>query len=190
MYDMSTPKRIAITQRILEHNGFKYDAISQDWYAWLNQYSITAVKNQIDQNFDDIVDTHDVIIFGGGNTDRVRMYVELKLYDIAVAKNKPIIGVCHGFNFLTHVLGGSVTDIANHHNTTHDVVETKTDIVYKVNSFHTFTVDKLPNNVTVLATDIDGNCESFITGNVGGVMWHPERDPQMWLPDEIKQLLK
>lgn len=190
MNDISSPKRIAITQRILEYNGFKYDALGQDWYKWLNQYSITAVKNQIEQNFDDIVDSHDVIIFGGGNTDRIRMYVELKLYEIAVSKNKPVIGICHGFNFLTHVLGGSVEPISGHHNTVHQVLELKTNMLHTVNSFHTFKVDVIPTDVTVLANDLDGNCESFIKDNVCGVMWHPERNSDVWLPDEISKFLK
>jgi len=190
MNDILSPKRVAITQRILEYNGYKYDAIGQDWYSWLNQYSITAIKNQIDQNFDEIVDMHDIIIFGGGNTDKVRTYVEMVLYEKAIAKNKTIIGVCHGFNFLTHMLGGTVAPIDNHHNTVHDIIDVETGDRHMVNSFHGYSVDTVPDGVTILANDLDGNCESFIKDTVCGVMWHPERVPYTWLPYRIAELLK
>jgi gamma-glutamyl-gamma-aminobutyrate hydrolase PuuD len=190
MTNILSSKRIAITQRILEYNGFKYDAIGQDWYSWLGKHRITSIKNHFYQDFDEIVDSHDIIIFSGGNTDKTRTFVEMMLYEKAVAKNKPIIGVCHGFNFLTHIMGGAVKPINNHHNTTHNVIDSITKNQHNVNSFHSYCVDKIPNDVTILATDLDGNCESFIKGNVCGVMWHPERLPYTWLPESITQILK
>jgi hypothetical protein len=40
----------------------------------------------------------------------------------------------------------------------------------------------------VLAYDDQGNCESWIDGKIAGIVWHPERMSQPWIPEEIEQL--
>ena len=58
-----------------------------------------------------------------------------------------------------------------------------------VNSFHNIAIDKLHDTGTVLCTDELGHIESWIDGTLAGVVWHPERMDQPWLPDEIETLL-
>jgi gamma-glutamyl-gamma-aminobutyrate hydrolase PuuD len=88
---------------------------------------------------------------------------------------------------LTNVLGGTVTDTVGHHNTTH-AINYFGDII-AVNSYHTLAITQLHKSGTVLATDEDGNCEAWIDGQTAGVVWHPERMKEPWIPDEIKTLL-
>jgi len=149
---------------------------------------LTTIKNKVNQDFEKIIDSNDLIIFSGGDKDPVRDYVESTLYRLASAANKPIFGVCHGFQCLTMLMGGSINKIDQHLNTSHYVTDVLTKHTHWVNSYHTYKISQLPEDVTVLATDPDGNCESFIKGNIGGVMWHPEREPFTWLPLSLAQL--
>lgn len=185
---MSNPIHIAITQRIIEQNSFKYDCISHNWYSYLHKHTLNTIQNQINQDFEKIVDTNDLIIFSGGDPDPVRDHVETTLYELALKKDKPIFGVCHGLQCLTMLMGGTISPIDGHLNTGHYVTDIVTNTKRWVNSYHRFKVSQLPADVTVLATDPDGNCESFIRKNIGGVMWHPEREPFIWIPQQFNLL--
>jgi hypothetical protein len=46
-----------------------------------------------------------------------------------------------------------------------------------------------PKQATVLATDEQGNCESWIYKNIGAVVWHPERMSEPYWPKQIGDLL-
>ena len=63
------------------------------------------------------------------------------------------------------------------------------DEPHLVNSYHKLRIERLPKNVTVLACDPDGYAEAWIQGRIAGVMWHPERMAQPWIPQEIQNLL-
>lgn len=114
--------------------------------------------------------------------------VERELFDAAMRLGRPIVGVCHGLQRLTEMMGGCLEPMDGHHGTAHDVFDHLGDR-HTVNSFHNFRISMLPPGVSVLATDMDGNCESWAIGNVSGVMWHPERQPFGWLPGAIAQVL-
>jgi gamma-glutamyl-gamma-aminobutyrate hydrolase PuuD len=62
-------------------------------------------------------------------------------------------------------------------------------IIITVNSYHTLAIKQLHKTGTTLATDQAGNCEAWIDGNVAGIVWHPERMKEPWVPDEIKNLI-
>lgn len=103
-------------------------------------------------------------------------------------RNKPVLGVCHGAFLLTDLLGGVIGDVGNHSDTDHDIYyfgDART-----VNSYHSLAITKLHATATALAVDSDNNCEAWIDGNIAGVVWHPERMSDPWLPDEIKHLTK
>jgi gamma-glutamyl-gamma-aminobutyrate hydrolase PuuD len=58
-----------------------------------------------------------------------------------------------------------------------------------VNSFHGSAIVEPPEHSEVLVTDEDNYVESWILDNVAAVVWHPEREKDHWIPDEIKTLL-
>ena len=103
-------------------------------------------------------------------------------------RKKPVLGVCHGCFLFTDVLGGTVVEVVGHNNSVHNI--NYFGEIIAVNSYHTLTINKLHKSGTVLATDDEGNCEAWIDGQTAGVVWHPERMKEPWLPDEIIQLLK
>ena len=100
-------------------------------------------------------------------------------------QQKPILGVCHGSFLLQDVLGGTIESVSGHYNTAHTVYYGNQE--FTVNSHHTLSI-KLSKGKT-LATDHDGNTEAWINGTIAGVVWHPERMEQSWVPDEINTLI-
>lgn len=100
---------------------------------------------------------------------------------------KPIIGVCHGAFLLTDVLGGIVGPSEGHMDTEHDIDYFGQKI--SVNSYHTQSITQLHASGKILATDQQGNCEAFIDRNLAGIVWHPERSLEPWMPPEIANLL-
>jgi len=96
--------------------------------------------------------------------------------------------VCHGCFLLTDILGGRVEDIDGHMDLPHNV--NYNNRIRAVNSYHSLGISRLHESGTVLATDAVGNCEAWIDGYIAGVVWHPERMDEPWLPVEISNLMR
>jgi len=178
---------IGLSQRVLLHRNRAYDAFEQGWYSYLKDHTLLAIPNRLDQDFDELSHVLDVLILTGGDDSTLRRNVELKMASCMLEKQKPILGVCHGCFLLTDVLGGQVDEVMGHADTLHTVNYFGDSMV--VNSHHTLGILKLHKSGTVLATDPDGHCEAWIDGNIGGIVWHPERMSMPWIPDEIQDLL-
>ena len=179
--------KIGLTQRILYHNGQAYDSIEHGWYSYLKGHTLVDIPNRTDQDFETLAVDLDAVIITGGDDSALRRTVELKLAGQLALRKKPVVGICHGCFLLTNVLGGTVVDIVGHHDTSH-TIQYFGELV-EVNSYHTIAIRQLHKSGTVLATDEEGNCEAWIDGATAGVVWHPERMKEPWLPDEIKNLL-
>ena len=179
--------KIGLTQRILIHNGQAYDATQHGWYSYLKGHTLVPIPNRLDQDFEQLAVELNALIITGGDDSALRRAIELKLAGQMALRKKPVVGVCHGCFLLTDVLGGTVVDVVGHHNTTH-TIQYFGELV-EVNSYHTIAIKELHPSGIVLATDPEGNCEAWIDGNTAGVVWHPERMKQPWIPDEIKTLL-
>lgn len=178
---------IGLTQRVLFHNNKAYDSLEHGWYRFLKGHTLFFVSNRLDQDFTELANTLDCLIITGGDDSAIRRTTELKLATKMMALQKPILGVCHGCFLLQDVLGGTIADIKEHHNTEHDVFYN--DKKYNVNSYHALSIKQLHSNGKVLVTDKDNNIEAWIDNNIAGVVWHPERMETPWLPIEITNLL-
>jgi Predicted glutamine amidotransferases len=125
---------------------------------------------------------------------------ELKLLDNALKQNKPILGICRGFQLLNVYCGGTLYQDIGHANITevehvglmapkehptHKVWLQKGSRVYNayqqeevfVNSFHHQTIEKLGENLIATGKSPDGLIEALEHKNydfVVGVQWHPE----------------
>jgi gamma-glutamyl-gamma-aminobutyrate hydrolase PuuD len=128
-----------------------------------------------------------LLIITGGDDHPVRNQVEHALIDHMLALNLPVIGICHGCQLLTTKLGGTVVPVDNHQDCYHQVFYQ--DEPHLVNSYHTLRIEKVPKGATVLARDPDGYTEAWISGRTAGIQWHPERQQQPWMPQEIQNLL-
>lgn len=175
--------RIGLTQRVLFHRDRAYDSLEHSWYEFLQGHTLVSIPNRLPISVPDI----DLLIVTGGDDHPVRNQVEHELVDTMLVRNVPVIGVCHGCQLLTQRLGGSVVPVADHQDCYHEVFYQ--DQPHLVNSYHKLRIERSPLDATVLARDPDGYPEAWISGKTAGIMWHPERMIQPWIPQEIQKLL-
>ena len=175
--------RIGLTQRVLWHRDRAYDSLEHSWYEYLQGHTLIPIPNRLCTKFPDI----DLLIVTGGDDHPVRNQIEHELIDSMLSCDLPIIGVCHGCQLLTQRLHGSVVPVEDHQDSYHEV--TYHGQQHLVNSYHKLRIEQSPPGATVLARDPDGYAEAWIQGRIAGVMWHPERMAQPWIPREIQLLL-
>jgi len=174
---------IGLSQRTLIHKNKAYDSLEHDWYRYLKDHTLFSVQNTLNQDFKQLADKLDGLILTGGDDSPIRRTVELKLAAIMMQQMKPVLGICHGAFLMTDILGGDFSRDDNHLDTKHPVYYYGEE--YIVNSYHSNIIHKLHDGATVLATDANGNCEAWIDDNIAGVLWHPQRMKDPWLPSEI-----
>jgi len=175
--------RIGLTQRVLLHKGRAYDSLEHSWYEFLQGHTLVSIPNRLPVSVPEI----DMLIITGGDDHPVRNHVEHELVDGMLSKNLPVIGICHGCQLLTTKLGGNVVPVDDHMDCYHEV--TYHGQQQLVNSYHKLRVERMPKGATVLAHDPDGYVEAWIHERTAGIMWHPERMQQPWIPQEIQLLL-
>ena len=175
--------RIGLTQRVLLHRGRAYDSLEHSWYEFLQGHTLVSIPNRLPLEIPDL----DMLIITGGDDHPVRNQVEHELIDIMLARHVPVIGICHGCQLLTTKLGGTVVPVADHMDSYHEVFYQEQP--HLVNSYHKLRIEQAPPGATVLARDPDHNAEAWISGLTAGIMWHPERMQQPWMPQEIQRLL-
>ena len=175
--------RIGLTQRVLFHRDRAYDSLEHSWYEFLQGHTLVPIPNRLPVDITDL----DALIITGGDDHPVRNRVEHELASLMVSQDLPVIGICHGCQLLTQKLGGSVVPVGDHMDSYHEVLYHGQ--LHLVNSYQTLCIQQAPPAATVLARDPDGYPEAWIMGRTAGVMWHPERMTQPWIPAEIQRLL-
>lgn len=179
---------VGLTQRILYHNNQSYDSTDQDWYRFFKDHTVVCIQNRIDQDFEKLANTLDVLVITGGNDPTLRRLVETKLAALMLIRNKPVLGVCHGAFLLTELNGGKVGEINDHHNVSHEIIVDGN--THTVNSYHSLCIESAPPSATVLAVDHNGICECWIDRKQAAIVWHPERMQNPYLPAEIQTLFE
>ncbi|MEM6846226.1 MAG: gamma-glutamyl-gamma-aminobutyrate hydrolase family protein [Bacteroidota bacterium] len=134
--------------------------------------------------------------------DAYRDAYELKILDYAIKNDKPVFGICRGFQIMNAYFGGTLyQDIAtqlpkaNQHRDAKEYDQLNHPIILeegklldrlhqnetnrRVNTVHHQAVKDISKNLEVLATSPDGLVEAFLwnqteEGKVIGVQWHPE----------------
>lgn len=132
-----------------------------------------------------------IILSGGNNIDKnsSRYKVEKKLVNLSKKNNIPILGICHGLQFLNYIDGGSLKKIKNHVGIKHKIYS-KNIFPKKVNSYHDYGIKKLGKNFKIIAYSHDNEIEAIEHKKLPwlGLMWHPERDKNF--NNKIKKKLK
>lgn len=175
--------RIGLTQRVLFHRDRAYDSLEHSWYEFLQGHTLIPIANRLPIDITDL----DALIITGGDDHPVRNQIEHELANQMFLHDLPVIGICHGCQLLTQRLGGSVVPVLDHEDCYHEVFYQ--DQPHLVNSYHRLRIERSPPGATVLARDPAGYAEAWIQGRTSGIMWHPERMPQPWIPAEIQRLL-
>lgn len=179
--------KIAISQReeTIGDSQLIHDCLSQNWYTFLKQHILLPMANVPHVAIPDV----DMVIISGGNASLARLHTELKLYNYAVEKNIPLLGICHGAFFLAELTGGTCGDIDGHRNTEHVVAMEGHNVL--VNSYHGSNIITVGADYDIIAADLDGNIEGFKHKNrpIWGLVWHPERMEVPVLPKFLDDLL-
>ena len=165
------------------HKGRSHDSLDQAWYEYLPNHELVVIPNRLPVTVKDI----DALIVTGGDNHPIRNHVEHELASYMFLRNLPVIGVCHGCQLLTQKLGGTVVPVDDHMDSHHEV--TYHGKPHLVNSYHNLRIERPPEGATVLARDPDGHAEAWIYERTAGIMWHPERMIESWIPREIQLLL-
>jgi gamma-glutamyl-gamma-aminobutyrate hydrolase PuuD len=182
---------IGLSQRVLNYREREYDCLSRDFYSYFNGHTLLPVPNGYDIDYDELVNRLDVFIITGGDAHPKRTQTELLIAEKMTELGKPIVGICYGAFLLTDTFNGTVE--AKYDMPTgieHDVIYHTYDTIESVNSFHNNVITKEPPGSIVLCSDENGYVESWVKGNVGAIVWHPERMDIPWIPEEIESLLK
>ena len=133
-----------------------------------------------------------------GEVDERRDRMELKLFDLAMQKNLPILGICRGIQLINVAMGGTlIQDIPSHCHVEHQqkaprlalwhdvhlMPETPLSRLYGgaekiyTNSFHHQAVLDLAPGLKANAMAAEGFVEAFTAEGslpILGVQWHPE----------------
>lgn len=130
---------------------------------------------------------------------RKRDEMETKVLDIALAEDKPVLGICRGIQFINAALGGSLyqdlplqhpSGVDHHMSPPYDRAVHKVRLLSGtplaellgieetgVNSYHHQAVKKLSEKLTAMAISEDGLTEAaYMPGKkyVWALQWHPE----------------
>lgn len=168
--------------------GRAYDSTDHGWYSLLSGHNLFFLPNTLNQDFDVVADNSDSFIITGGDDSDLRRTVELKLATKMMQRNKPVVGICHGAFLLAEMIGGTIEEVKNHQDVDHPIFYHRE--VREVNSYHNLGITKMPENIEVICRDYLGNVEAFVDGNLAGIVWHPERMKEPWIPPEIAWMLK
>ena len=125
-----------------------------------------------------------VVLSGGGSIAALdghkgaRDQTEHALLEEAYRCDAPAVGFCRGFQAVVAQAGGTLARVQGHIASRHLVLAGATE--REVNSFHEWGVTRLPEGWWTLARDPDGRPEAAWDPirQVGGLMWHPEREAQ------------
>lgn len=178
---------IGLTQRVLYHKGRAYDSLEHGWYRFLKNHTLYFIPNRLDQDFQNLSYDLDCLIITGGDDSSIRRVTEFRIATAMMKEQKPIIGVCHGAFLLTDALGGTIGPCDGHMDVDHTVIYNNEHKI--VNSHHSQNIKTLHSTAKPIAVDSEGNCEAWIDGKMAGIVWHPERSEDMWIPSEIAKLL-
>ncbi len=100
---------------------------------------------------------------------------EEKFYFIAKKYDKKVIGICRGLQIINVFENGTLKNIENHENINHIINYKKTKII--VNSFHHQAIDKLGDNLKIIATSSDNIIEAIESDDKKTLafQFHPEK---------------
>lgn len=180
--------KIGLSKSIINHNGFMYDAVDQGWYKTLKGHSLFLIPNTMNQNFDIMANDLDSFIMTGGESNELRVSVEIELTNKMLERGKPVVGISENAFSVAALLGGQIEPISNHHSLDHPIFYHRE--VLEVNSYHDKCIKTMPENTNILCLDYLGNIEAFVNGNMAGVVWNPEKMKEPWIPPEIAYMLR
>lgn len=209
---MSQVAQIGLSARLTELTYTVKDTYIEAIKSTHSKPIILSPQSETDLEL--IIDQLDgIVILGGYDIDSALYHEEarscigidpiidafdISLINLAIKKNKPILGICRGLQIINVALGGSLyqdlnDDFSNQidHNYSakhetpfegHMISIDQDSILYPifgsklmVNSYHHQGIKDLAKPLTAIAYSDDGLIEALIGPNILAVQWHPER---------------
>ena len=176
---------ISQIEQVRPPRNFVFDALERSYYRFLQGHDLIPVPNII--KVPDI--DYDCLILTGGPDSVARNQTENLLYQDAVEKGKPVVGICHGAFAINDICKGTNGHIDGHVDA--DIKISMEGQEYFVKCYHSQSIEKLAKNFVAIAYDEQGTVEAFKheTLPIYGIVWHPERMDAPILPIEVKKLL-
>jgi putative glutamine amidotransferase len=162
------------------------DAIDVRWAAFLAHCGLQPLYVPNDAaaaaRLLDRMDPAGVVLTGGGSCSALsgrveeRDRTEAAALDWAIARRKPVLGVCRGMQVLLARAGATLERVHDHVSRRHAVEGVLGRRV--VNSFHKYGFRTAPPAYAVQARSDDGVVEAAMDASSrhAAVMWHPERE--------------
>lgn len=144
----------------------------------------TKAKIQIYNNT--LKNKYSLIVFAGGNNcllekkkDKIRSYINDKIYNFAIKRKIKILGICHGAQFLA-IKSKLKLQKKKHHVGNHKVLFNINALKFSkiVNSYHNDVIKfNKTKDVNIFGIAQDDTVEAFhvTKKKILGIMWHPER---------------
>lgn len=123
----------------------------------------------------------DLFKYKGDKINKIRDNYDKKLFKYFYNKNKPILAICRGFQLIADLHNIELKLINNHVRKYHSLKLSKSKYIkyskLDVNSYHNFSINKLPKNYLNIASTNDGSIEiaEHKSKKILCLMFHPER---------------
>ena len=154
----------------------------------LNILPLSIKKNQI--NSENLRLAKGLILSGGGDIykykknkiNKLRDSIEIKLFNYFSKKNLPILLICRGFQLMIDMHKIKLFKQKNHVRKSHLLKLSNSKFLkhskLSVNSYHNYSIKKLPVNYINVANTKDGSIEiaEHKSKKILGLMFHPERN--------------
>ena len=154
----------------------------------LNILPLSIKKNQI--NSENLRLAKGLILSGGGDIykykknkiNKLRDSIEIKLFNYFSKKNLPILLICRGFQLMIDMHKIKLIKQKNHVRKSHLLKLSNSKFLkhskLSVNSYHNYSIKKLPVNYINVASTKDGSIEiaEHKFKKILGLMFHPERN--------------
>ena len=183
--------------------------IDQDLSTFLNNLNFKILPKVLKNdkiNLKNLKNADGLILAGGGDLfkykknkiNKIRDNYEKKLLKYFIKKNKPILAICRGFQLVADFYGIKLEKIKNHVRTTHNLKLLNSRFItyskLSVNSYHNYSITKLPKNFLNIASTTDKSIEiaEHKTKRILCLMFHPERKmkSQKLILKSIKKFFK
>ncbi len=167
----------------LDHALIKW-LISNSYNPIIISNKTTILKKKKLYNFLTSLKLKGIVLSGGNDVKKksIRYKFQSLLVDYSLLNMTPILGICHGMQFLGVKFGSNLKKVKNHVRKNHKLINlTKEKFPKKVNSYHDYSLKSCPKNFFITTKSVDGNIESIKHKKFSweGWMWHPERDQKV-----------
>lgn len=198
-------KKVALTQRLIENETYFEirETLDVNYAKLLKEMGFLPIVLPYKVPFSRYFESLNIegVIFTGGNDLFIcnqnelsleRDEYEMALLEYCIKNNIPIFGICRGMQLIAKYFNSTFKPIKDQIAIKHELHVNEKSLyaqylkqLDKVNSYHSFSIDKLGHGLDISATDQNGVIKSIEHKDlkIFGQMWHSERNQPFSLPE-------